>query len=134
MQRDLLVWLSRIYAWLFPFTAALVLALRFAANGALRPTEVILPETIAEYGYGWAAAPVIRIGNQASHSGVLPQGPEKSTADPDSIGRTHRPALGEIQLILVAPSERLGENVLVVTDVRRPADCAQPLDWNRHSQ
>src|SRR5579864_2758915 len=86
-----------------------------AANGALRPTEVILPETIAEYGYGWAAAPVIRIGNQASHCGVHPQGAEKSAADPDSVGRMHRPALGEIQLILVAPSEHLGENVLVVT-------------------
>src|ERR1700681_677203 len=40
------------------------------ADGAHRPTEVILPEAIAEYGHGWAAAPVIRIGNQASCSRV----------------------------------------------------------------
>src|SRR2546425_11032680 len=43
-----------------------------AANGAHRPTKVILPEAVAEYGYGRAAAPVIRIGNQASPCGVQP--------------------------------------------------------------
>src|SRR5689334_14005352 len=45
-----------------------------AADGAHRPTEMILPEAIVEYGHGWAAAPVIRIGNQASRSRVQPQG------------------------------------------------------------
>src|SRR5579864_6009301 len=55
------------------------------ANGAHRPTEVVLPEAIAEYGHGWAAALVIRIGNHPSRCRMQPNGAEKSAADPEPI-------------------------------------------------
>jgi len=37
------------------------------SDGAHRPAEVILPEAMAEYGHGWAAAP-IRIANHLKRS------------------------------------------------------------------
>jgi hypothetical protein len=53
MQKDLFVRLSRIYAWLFPFTAALVLALRF---GALVAYSVVAIDLVLLCGAVWVLA------------------------------------------------------------------------------